>query len=164
MEIGTKMQDAINNQIKAELDSAYIYLAMSAYLESLALPGMARWMKVQSQEELSHALKFYGHIIERGGRVVLQGLETPPLEYANPTEVFEKALDHERYITNRIHDLYGLAMGEKDYASLGLLQWFVDAQVEEEAHVGQIVETLRRVGDKGQALVMLDHQLGARGD
>jgi ferritin len=163
MEIGTKMQDAINHQIREELASAYIYLSMSAYLESLTLPGMAHWMKVQSQEELAHALKFFDHVVERGGRVVLEGIDTPPLEYASPAAVFDKALDHERYISNRIHELYGLALGEKEYASLGLLQWFIDEQVEEEAHVGQVVETLRRIGDKGQGLVMLDHQLAARG-
>jgi ferritin len=162
MEIGTKMQDAINHQIKEELASAYIYLSMSAYLESLSLPGMARWMRVQSQEELAHALKFFDHVVERGGRVVLQGIETPPLEFASPTEAFEKALAHEQFITERIHELYGLAMAEKDYGSYGLLQWFVDEQVEEEANVGQVVETLRRVGDKGHALVMLDGQLGKR--
>jgi ferritin len=163
MEIGTKMQDAINRQIREELASAYIYLGMSAYLESLSLPGFAHWMRVQSQEELAHALKFFDHVVERGGRVVLEGIETPPLQYAGPADVFEKALAHERYITNCINDLYGLAMGEKEYGSLGLLQWFVDEQVEEEAHASQIVETLRRIGDKGQALVMLDRQLAARG-
>ena len=163
MEIGTKLQDAINHQIREELASAYIYLSMSAYLQSLNLPGFAHWMRIQSQEELAHALKFFDHIVGRGGRVVLEGIDTPPLEFAGPTAVFEKALDHERYITNRIHELYGLAMSEKDFASLGLLQWFVNEQVEEEANAAQIVETLRRVGEKGQALVMLDHQLGARG-
>jgi len=163
MEIGTRMQDAINHQIREELASAYIYLSMSAYLESLTLPGMAHWMRLQSQEELAHALKFFDHIVERGGRVVLEGLNTPPLEFSGPLEVFEKALDHERYITGRIHELYGMAMEAKDFASLGLLQWFVDEQVEEEANATQIVETLRRVGDKGHALVMLDVQLGKRG-
>ncbi len=163
MEIGTRMQDAINHQIREELASAYIYLGMSAYLESISLPGMAHWMRLQSQEELAHALKFFDHVVERGGRVVLEGLETPPLEFAGPAEVFEKALDHERYITGRINELYGLAMSEKEYATLGLLQWFADEQVEEEANGTQIVETLRRVGDKGHALVMLDHQLASRG-
>ena len=162
MEIGTRMQDAINNQIREELASAYIYLSMSAYLESLSLPGFAHWMRVQRQEELEHALKFFDHVNERGGRVVLQGIDTPPLEFSGPLEVFEKALDHERYITNRIHELYGMATQEKDYASLGLLQWFVDEQVEEEASATQIVETLRRIGDKGHAVVMLDAQLGKR--
>ena len=163
MEIGTKMQDAINHQIKEELESAYIYLSMSAYLQSLSLPGFAHWMRIQSQEELAHALKFFDHIAERGGRVVLESLNTPPLEFAGPTGVFEKALEHERYITERIHQLYATAMEERDFASLGLLQWFADEQVEEEANAMQIVETLRRVGDKGQALVMLDFQLGKRG-
>lgn len=163
MEIGTKMRDAINRQIREEFASAYIYLSMSAYLESLSLPGMAHWMKVQSQEELAHALKFFDHVVERGGRVILESIDTPPAEYASPQDVFEKALDHERYISGCIHDLYGLAVAEKEYASLSLLQWFVDEQVEEEANVGQIVETMRRLGDKGQSLVMVDRQLAARG-
>jgi ferritin len=162
MELSKKMQDALNEQIKEELASAYIYLGMAAYCESINLRGFARWMRAQSNEEMTHAMKFYDYVHERGGRVVLAALEQPQAEYAGPVDVFEKTLAHEQYITGRIHKLYALAVEEKDYASLGILQWFVDEQVEEEANAGDILDTLKMIGDKGQALYMLDQKLGAR--
>jgi ferritin len=162
MELSKKMQDAINEQIKEELASAYIYLSMAAYCESSNLPGFAHWMQAQSNEEVEHAMKFYGYVNERGGRVVLHALEQPPAEFEGPLDVFEKTLAHEQYITDRIHKLYALAVEENDYASLGILQWFVDEQVEEESSATEILEILKMIGDKGQALFMLDRQLGSR--
>lgn len=162
MELSKKMQDALNEQIREELASAYIYLSMAAYCESINLRGFAHWMQLQANEEMAHAMKFYGYINERGGRVMLKALEQPPIEFAGPVDVFEKTLAHEQHITDCIHKLYALAGEEKDYASLGLLQWFVDEQVEEESNAGEILDTLKMVGDKGQALFMLDRQLGAR--
>ena len=162
MELSQKMQDALNEQIREELASAYIYLSMAAYCESIALPGFAKWMRAQTAEEEEHAMKFFDYINERGGRVQLQPIEGPPVEFEGPTDVFEKTLEHEQYITGRIHDLYGMAVEEKDYASQILLQWFVDEQVEEEATATEILDVLKRIGDKGQGLVMLDRQLAQR--
>jgi ferritin len=164
MELSKTMQDALNEQIKEELASAYIYLSMAAYCESINLPGFAHWMRDQSNEEMAHAMKFYGYIHERGGRVVLQAIEQPPVEFDGPIGVFEKTLAHEQYITGRIHKLYGMAVEEKDYASLGVLQWFVDEQVEEESSATEILELLKMIGDKGQGLIMLDRQLARRGE
>jgi ferritin len=164
MEISKKMQDALNEQIREELASSYIYLSMAAYCESINLPGFAHWMRVQSQEELEHGMKFYEHIIERGGRVMLQAIPQPPVEFEGPTAVFQKTLEHEQYITGCIHNLYGMAVAEKDYASLGLLQWFVDEQVEEESNATSILEMLKMAGEKGQALIMIDRNLASRGD
>jgi ferritin len=164
MELAKKMQDALNGQIKEELFSSYIYLSMAAYCEANNLPGFAHWMRVQSQEELDHALKFYGFINDRGGRVVLQALDQPPIEFKSATDVFTQTLQHEQYITGKIHDLYALAVEEKDYASQILLQWFVDEQVEEEKNAGEILSTLKMIGDKGQGLIMLDRQLARRGE
>jgi len=162
MELSKKMQDALNEQIKEELASAYIYLGMAAYCESINLRGFAQWMRAQSNEEMEHAMKFYEYVHERGGRVVLQALAQPQVEYAGAVDVFEKTLAHEQYITGRIHKLYALATEENDYASLSVLQWFVDEQVEEESGVGDILDALKMIGDKGQALYMLDQKLGAR--
>jgi ferritin len=163
MELSKKMQDALNEQIKEEMASAYIYLSMAAYCESINLPGFAHWMQGQSQEELSHAMKLYEYIHDRGGRVVFQALEQPPAEFDGPIGVFEKTLAHEQYITGRIHNLYGMAAAENDYASLGILQWFVNEQVEEEKTAGDILDMLKVVGDKGQGLIILDRQLASRG-
>lgn len=162
MELSEKMLGALNDQIKEEIASAYIYLSMAAYCESINLPGFAHWMVGQSQEEWGHAMKFFDFIYDRGGRVKLQALEQPPVDFEGPTDVFEKTLAHEQFITDRIHKLYALAVQENDYASLSTLQWFVDEQVEEEKSAGDILEMLKRVGEKGQGLIMLDRQLGER--
>ena len=162
MELTGKMQDALNAQIKEELFSSYIYLSMAAYCEAINLPGFAHWMRAQSQEELEHAMKFYEFINDRGGRVVLQALDQPPVEFEGPSTVFKKTLEHEQYITGKIHDLYALAAEEKDYAAQIFLQWFVEEQVEEEQSAGEILEMLKMIGDKGQGLIMLDRQLAQR--
>jgi len=163
MELSKKMQDAVNKQINEELASAYIYLSMAAYCESINLPGFAAWMRAQTNEEMAHAMKFYGFVHSRGGRVVLEAIEKPPIEFDGPTDVFEKTLAHEQYITGCIHNLYGIAVEEKDYASLSTLQWFVDEQVEEEETASGILDLLKMSGDKGHALLMLDRQLAGRG-
>ena len=157
-----KIHNEMNDQIQRELESAYIYLSMAAYLDSANLPGMAQWMKMQFQEEQAHALKFYDYVIDRGGRVTLQPIGQPPVEFQSPLDVFEKSLAHEQKITGHINDLYALAIEERDYASQILLQWFVEEQVEEEKNVGDVVDTLKMIGDNTHALLMLDRELGQR--
>ncbi len=160
--ISKKMLTALNDQIHHELESAYIYLSMSAYFEAENLPGFAQWMKLQFDEEMIHAFKFYNFILTRGERVVLQAIEAPPAEYSSALEAFEKALAHEQKITSDIHKLYKLATEENDYPSLSMLQWFIDEQVEEEENVGGVVDDLKRVEGSGQALLLLDRELGQR--
>ena len=158
------VQDAMNDQIKNELYSAYQYLAMSAYCESMNFPGFAHWMRVQFQEEMEHALKFYDFIQARRGRVLLQVIEPPVNDFHSPLEAFEQALEHEQKVTSQINDLYELAVSENDYASQTFLQWFVTEQVEEEKNVGDVVETLKMVGDQSEALFLLDRELSKRQD
>lgn len=160
--LGKAVQEAMNAQIKNELYSAYQYLSMAAYCESANLPGFARWMRAQSREETGHAMKFYDFILDRNGRVVLQAIDGPVVEFGSPLEVFERALEHEQKVTTMINDLYGLAVRENDYASQTFLQWFVTEQVEEEKNAGDVVETLRMVGDSKEALFLLDRELGLR--
>ena len=161
--ISSVMQDAINEQIRDELYSAYLYLSMSAYFEAISLTGFARWMRLQSQEEVAHAMKLFDFVNERGGRVTLHAIDQPPLEFESPQAVFEATYEHEQKVTGLIHDLYELALQEKDYAAQVMLHWFIDEQVEEEDGVSQILDTLERVGDKDQGLLMLDRELGQRG-
>ncbi len=156
------MEEAMNKQLKNELYSAYLYLSMAAYMDANNFPGFAHWMRVQSQEELGHAMRFYGFINERRGRVVLQALEQPPADFQSPLRAFEQALEHEQKITAMINDLYALAVQEKDYASQVFLQWFITEQVEEEDSISQIVDQLKAIGDHTVGLLMLDKQLGAR--
>jgi ferritin len=157
-----KMQDAMNNQINAEMYSSYLYLSMAAYFESVNLRGMANWMRVQSQEETEHAMKFFEHIIERGGKVVLTAIKAPPTQWASPLAVFEESYKHECLISGLINDLADLAAAEKDHASAVFLQWFVNEQVEEEAAAGEIVQKLRMIGESKNGLFMMDHRLGQR--
>ena len=157
-----KMQKAMNDQIHHELESAYIYLAMAAYFESENFPGFAHWMKMQFDEEMLHAFRFYDYIHSRGEKVILQAIEEPPAEFDSPLDAFETSLGHEKKTTNDIHNLYAVAIEEKDYPSLSFLQWFIDEQVEEEEHVGEVVENVKRVSGVDHAMLMLDRELGQR--
>ena len=156
------LQDAINEQIKNELYSAYLYLSMAAYYEAANLPGFTHWMRVQSEEEVEHAMKFFDFVYDRGGRVVLHAIDQPPVEFESPLDVFEKTLEHEWKVTSLINQLYELALQEKDYPAQVMLHWFIEEQVEEEKSAQQIVDTLKMVQDKPQALLMLDRELGRR--
>ena len=156
------MEAALNEQIKLELHSAYTYLGMAAYCESTNLPGMAHWLKLQAKEELEHTMKIYGHVNDRGGRVALKAIPEPVLDYASPLAVFEAVLAHEQKVTASIHKLYALAVEEKDYASLPLLQWFIEEQVEEESSADEVLQKIRLAGDSKSALLFLDSQLGSR--
>jgi ferritin len=157
------MQDAINEQIKNELYSAYLYLSMSAHFEAHGMPGCARWMRVQSQEEVEHAMKFFDFVNERGGHVTLYAIDQPPTGFDSTLAIFKETLDHERKVTAMIHSLYQLAQEEEDYPAQVMLHWFIEEQVEEESSAAQILDTLEMIGEKGHALVMLDRELGKRG-
>lgn len=156
------MQDAMNEQIKNEFHSAYIYLSMSAYYESLNLPGFAHWMRLQAQEEVEHAMKFFDHINDRGGRVALLAIDAPPVEFDSPLAAFKTAYAHEQKVTGMIHNLYKIAVEENDFPALSMLQWFVDEQVEEEKSALEVVEQLEMVGEHKMGLFMVDRELGQR--
>ncbi len=156
------MQDAINEQIKNELYSAYLYLAMSNYYEEKNLGGFANWLKVQFHEEQGHALKFMEYIQERGGQVVLKAIDQPPSSFGTNMEVFQQVLEHEKKVTAWIYKLYELALKENDYPTQLMLQWFINEQVEEEKNASDIVATLGMIDAHDTAVLMLDHDLGHR--
>jgi ferritin len=160
--ISQKMQDAIGAQVHAELESAYLYLAMSIHCEESSFKGFGRWLRVQHAEETAHATKLIDYLLERGGRLGLKAIAAAAPDFGSPLQVFEKVLEHERKVTALIHELYSLAVEEKDIATQVFLQWFVSEQVEEEANASEIVEKLRMVGDKGGSLLYLDKELGKR--
>ncbi len=160
--IDERMNEAINDQINAELLSAYIYYSMAQWFEDQDLPGMAQWMYAQTQEEMFHADKFARYINERGGRVVMQAIDEPPTEWDSPVAVFEHALEHEQWVTGNINDLMDLAIELNDHASKNFLIWYVDEQVEEEDNVGGVLAQLKRAGDNPNALMRMDRELGAR--
>jgi ferritin len=150
------MQDAVNEQIKNEMYSAYLYLSMSMWFEAQNLPGFAKWMRAQYIEEQTHALKFMDFVVDRDGVVTLQTIAQPPATFASALDVFEKTLEHERRVTALIHNLYDLATKENDYASMSFFKWFIDEQVEEEASATLMVERLKSVGNMAGMLVMFD--------
>jgi ferritin len=157
-----KMQNALNDQLNMELFSSYIYASMSAYFESVNLKGFASWMRVQAQEELTHAGKFFSFIAERGGRVIMQPIDGPPTEWTSAEAAFADALGHEQKVSSLINDLVNLALDERDHASNIFLQWFVSEQVEEEASVGDVLSDLQMVGDHPDKLFMIDRELAQR--
>lgn len=160
--IKKKMQDAFNKQIGEEMYSSYLYLSMAAYFDSINLTGFAHWMRMQAQEEMFHAMKFYHHIVERGGKVELGHIEEPKKSWESPLTVFEDSLAHEEHITGCIHKLMDLCLEEKDYASRTMLTWFVDEQVEEEATFSERLEKLSMIGDQKHLLLMLDGEMKSR--
>jgi ferritin len=161
--LSANLQTVINDQINKELYSAYLYLGMSAWCESANLPGAARWLKAQAQEEQGHALKFYNYVYDRGGKVTLEAIGKPEQEYASLLDLFQQVLEHERKVTALISGLYKVALAENDYAAQVMLHWFINEQVEEEKNASMIIESLKMVGTQGASLFMVDRQLGARG-
>lgn len=160
--LDAKMEKALNDQIVAEMYSAYLYLSMAAYLDGEGLGGFAKWMRAQFQEEQAHALKMFNYVGERGGRVRLGAIEAPPSEWDSPLDVFETTLAHEQMVTGLINKLVDLALELSDHATDNFLRWFVTEQVEEEDSADSIRQQLKLVGSNGQGLLMLDRELSAR--
>ncbi len=160
--VSQKIVDALNLQVNKELFSSYLYLSMSSYFDGKNLSGMTQWMKLQSQEEYEHAMKFYDFILRLGGKVKLSAIEEPQTDWDSPLKVFEDSLHHEQYISKSIYQLMDLAIEESHHPTKSFLQWFVDEQVEEEDSVQQVVENFKMIGEDKGALFMLDRELGVR--
>ncbi len=157
-----KLQNAFCVQINKELYSAYLYLAMQSYFKDMNLDGFANWMSVQVQEELAHAMGMYNYVFERGGKVELMSIEKPAEDFSSPLDVFEKVLEHEKYVTSLINDLAETAEEVKDRAAISLLQWYIKEQVEEEANVSNVLGNLKLAQNDPRALLLLDRELAAR--
>ncbi len=164
MKLSTKLEKALNDQINLEVCSAYAYLGMAAYFEHATLTGFAKWMKVQSGEELGHANKFFEYVVERGGRAALQPIPEPKSDYKSALEAFKASLGHEQKVSASIYAIYDLASGEKDFATLSFLKWFLDEQVEEEKNVSEMLAKLEMIGDNRNGLFHLDRHAGKRGN
>ncbi|TET64406.1 ferritin [Candidatus Bathyarchaeota archaeon] len=160
--LSERMTEALNKQINREIYSAYLYLSMSADSTFKGLKGFANWFMVQYQEEMTHAMKIYDYINNQGGQVKLMAVEQPPMEFGSPLEIFEKTLEHEKFVTKCINDLVNLAIDQKDHATKIFLQWFITEQIEEEANDNDIIATLKLVGKEGNGLFMIDKELATR--
>lgn len=160
--ISQKVQDAINAQINAEFWSAYLYLSMAQYFHAIGRSGIAHWFEIQFQEEQSHAQILINYLNNRDGRVLLQAIDAVPTEWKNELDAFKAVLEHEQKVTALINNLYFIAESERDYATRGRLDWFVNEQVEEEETAREIIDRLELIGDNGLAMYTLDTELGAR--
>ena len=160
--LSEKMVEVLNKQINNEFYSAYLYLSMSAYSTFIGLKGFANWFMVQYQEEMVHTMKIYDYVNSHGGQVKLMAIAQPPTEFGKPLDMFEKTLEHEKFITKCINDLVNLAIKEKDHATNIFLQWYITEQIEEEANDNEIISKLKLVGKEGNGLFMIDKELAAR--
>lgn len=162
MDINKKVNDALNEQINKELYSAYLYLSMAAKCEEMSYPGFSNWMKKQSNEEVEHAMKIFNYINSRNGVAELEEIKKPKNSWGSTIEMFEDSLEHEKFVTQSIHDVFNLARNENDIATESFLKWFVDEQVEEEESVSEVLDKLTKVKDHSAGLVMLDKELSKR--
>ncbi len=160
--LSKSLEKALNAQVNAEFWSAYLYLSMSAHFTSNGLPGFANWMYVQYQEEVSHALKFFRYIQERGGKATLAAIEKVPTTWKSALNVFEDTLKHEQIVTGLINNLMDMAINEKDFATQSMLKWYIDEQVEEEANAQALIDSLKLINNDGYGLYSLDKELLTR--
>lgn len=160
--INKKVEEAINNQIVREIYSSNLYLQMAAYFSKLNLKGFANWMRVQTQEEMAHALKLYDYLLERGGNIILDKIDAPPFDWNSPLDVFEASYKHEIQVTKWINEIADVALETKDHATSIFMQWFITEQVEEEANVSEIVDRLKLISDSKSGLFMIDNELKLR--
>ena len=160
--LSKKMEEALNDQINAELFASYLYLSMSAYFDSIGLAGFAHWMRNQNKEEMMHVEKIFDYINERGGRVRLQAIAAPQIEWDSVVAAFDDTVAHEQKVTGMVNNLVDLAIEERDHASNNFLQWFVAEQVEEEASVGAVADKLKLVKQDSNGMFALDQEMGQR--
>ena len=162
MKLSATLQESFNDQINAELESAYLYLSMAAYFEDENLPGFAHWMRLQNEEETSHAMRFFDYVHDRGGRATLQAIAQPPADFDSPLDVMQRTLEHERKVTALINRMYQIAIEESDYAAQVMLHELINEQVEEEKTAEEIVDHLKIIDGDGSGLLILDGRMGSR--
>jgi ferritin len=160
--LSEKLLQKLNEQVNYEIYSAYVYLSMASYCESIDLSGFSNFFKVQAQEELFHAMKFYDYIFQKNGVVTLEQIEKPDGKFNNMLNVFESGYEHEQIVTSRLYKIADLATEEKEHATINLLNWFINEQVEEENSFNSILKKIKRCENNSAALYMLDDELAAR--
>lgn len=160
--VNPDVQDAINEQVRHEFTAAYLYLGMMTFFESRSLSGFGHWMRLQSKEEVAHAMRLVDFLLDRGGAVELGPIERPELDFETPLDVMRAALAHEEKVTETINRLYALAVEANDYPAQVLMQWFIAEQVEEEKSASEIVDQLELAAGSASALLVLDGRLGQR--
>ncbi|MCC5990581.1 MAG: ferritin [Thermosphaera sp.] len=153
---------ALNKQLNQELQNAYLYLSMAAFFDEKSLTGFSHYFKVQAKEELEHAMKFYEHIIDRGGVVELYDVPAPSKKWKSILEAVQEFYDAEVRNTGRIWELVNIARKHEDKATEVFLQWFINEQVEEEKNASELLAKVKMVGDNIAGILALDRMLAER--
>ena len=161
MSLKPKVAAALNAQINAELNASYVYLSMAAWFDAKGLPGFAQWFRGHSAEETEHGMRIYDYLVRRDGDVALMGIDAPKADYASAQAVLEAALAHEKTVTGQINDLFELAQAERDFATQGMLQWFIEEQTEEEDLFRSVLDQVEAAGDNRWNLLLLDKEMAA---
>ena len=162
MKVNKKIEEVLNKQVNAEFWSAYLYLSMSAWCESKGLKGFANWMRVQFQEENTHALKIYDFVLSRSGEIRLEPIAAVDKSWKSLLHMFEETYRHECIVTDMIGNCHEVAVSEKDHATVSMLQWFIDEQIEEESNATEIIDKIKLLGEKGDGIYHLDKELAMR--
>lgn len=157
-----KVYELLNDQINKELYSAYLYLSFADYYEEEGLKGFANWYEIQAQEERDHALIFRNYLHDNGCKVTLLTIDQPDKTFDSHLEPLEAALEHEKYVTSLINDIYSAAHDAKDYRTIKFLGWFIDEQLEEEANAEDMITKMKLFGTDAKALYDLDQENAAR--
>ncbi|MCT4564230.1 MAG: ferritin [Maledivibacter sp.] len=160
--VSEKLFKELNEQMNFEFESANIYLAMAAYCASIDLDGFENFFIVQNEEERFHAMKFYNYINEVDGRVTISSYKEPNNKFESLLEALETALGHEKIVTERIYKLMDIAQDEREYATISVLKWFIDEQVEEMNMFKKLIQKVKMIGDNTNGLMSLDKELAQR--
>jgi ferritin len=158
--ISLTMQKVINNLIQVDFNSAYLYFAMSNYLNRIGLSGFGSFLKAQYNEEIKHAETLIKYLADRGGIVEIQGISTQPVDFGTPIQVFQALLEHEQFVTRTYNRALDIAIRENDIQSQSVIRKAIDEQVDEEATPAEIIDKLKMAGENSAAILMLDQQYG----
>ncbi len=157
-----RVYELINDQINKELYSAYLYLSFADYYEEEGLDGYANWYEIQAQEARDHALIFRNYLHDNGEKVKLLAIDQPDKTFSSHIEPLEAALEHEKYVTSLINDIYAAAMEAKDYRAMKFLDWFIDEQLEEESNADDMITKMKLFGGDARSLYELNQEYATR--
>ncbi len=160
--MNARVHELLNQQINKELYSAYLYLDFSNYFKRVGLDGFANWYMIQAQEERDHAMLFYQYLQNENQIVTLEAIDKPDKQFSAHIEVLEAGLEHEKYVTSLINDIYAAAYDVKDFRTMQFLDWFVKEQGEEETNANDMITKMELFGSDPKSLYMLNQELAAR--
>ncbi|RSL34087.1 ferritin [Salibacterium salarium] len=157
-----KLRDGLIDQMNYEFYSAHAYMAAAAYCSAENLDGFANFFLVQAEEERFHGMKFYHFLNDMGERAIVKGFDSPNNTFTSVLDVFEKGLEQEKDVTQRIYKLADIALDEREHATMNFLNWFIEEQIEEESLFDDLIQKLNRIDRDSNALFMLEEELGKR--